>query len=393
MNRNLPLPRPRPAALRRLGVRTPALLALALTWVLVSPACRALAAADTDPSLTDPTGDRAGRAVNEPARKWIEDPLTPPWELPPDTVVASIDGETILKADLMDWATTLMTKQGLDPDTVEGQKWLEDVAPNILNTLITYRILKRQAEKAVPLPSDEEIGAIIQPVVERFGSEEKLNRYLEDRGFSLADYKEIMKQDTQFNRFIREKSLEFAGPEDISNSLVKRYYEQNVDQFNVPKAVKFQEIFLYAGNPGTNQQWKNARQEAEKVYGLIQAGSDMSALAMEYSDADSASVGGEMPFVKQNQIADPFVREALFQMEKGEISKPRRSRYGYYILKVLDVVEPHRVPLKPELYDYIRAAIREDRMKQGMSEWIEQEREKHFITVRGKVVNDPNANP
>jgi peptidyl-prolyl cis-trans isomerase D len=79
----------------------------------------------------------------------------------------------------------------------------------------------------------------------------------------------------------------------------------------------------------------------------IKAGADFTQVAREISeDPGSAPNGGDLGFVQQGELVRPF-EEAAFALKKGEVtSAPLRTPFGYHLIKLLDVQEAGRRPLK-----------------------------------------------
>jgi parvulin-like peptidyl-prolyl isomerase/nicotinamidase-related amidase len=75
-------------------------------------------------------------------------------------------------------------------------------------------------------------------------------------------------------------------------------------------------------------------------------GEDFAKLAREISeDKASAVQGGDLGFVGPGELVAPF-EQAAFALKKGEISAPVRTPFGYHAIRVLDVKEGGKTPLK-----------------------------------------------
>jgi len=82
--------------------------------------------------------------------------------------------------------------------------------------------------------------------------------------------------------------------------------------------------------------WEETYTEAMVVYDSIQAGADFAALAEIYSaDPGSASKGGDLGWFPRGQMVKEFDRIA-FQLNKGQVSKPVRTQFGWHLIKLID---------------------------------------------------------
>jgi peptidyl-prolyl cis-trans isomerase SurA len=80
----------------------------------------------------------------------------------------------------------------------------------------------------------------------------------------------------------------------------------------------------------------SVQKHANYLYELIQKGESFESVAQQYSDdKGSAMRGGVLPwFVVFRMIPDFII--PLYNMEKGEVSKPILTTYGYHIIKFID---------------------------------------------------------
>jgi len=79
-----------------------------------------------------------------------------------------------------------------------------------------------------------------------------------------------------------------------------------------------------------------ALEKAKELRERVVAGEDFAAVAREYSDdAMTAPLGGDLGFMELDDLEDAF-KEALLNLEPGEISDVVETSYGYHIIQVLD---------------------------------------------------------
>ena len=74
----------------------------------------------------------------------------------------------------------------------------------------------------------------------------------------------------------------------------------------------------------------------KEVAEKIKAGGDFAALAAEYSmDPGSKANGGSLGWFKKTDMVGPFA-EAAFAADKGTVTDPVETRFGWHIIKVDD---------------------------------------------------------
>ncbi|NEX62852.1 SurA N-terminal domain-containing protein [Noviherbaspirillum galbum] len=196
------------------------------------------------------------------------------------------------------------------------------------------------------------------------------------------------------------KSSDFASQVKVTDDMLKAYYEKNIAQFEVPEQIKAEYVVLnnevvasqiqvseadmkayYDQNAkkyGTEEQRrashilvkvdKNASEadkaaakaKAEKLLEQVKKNSaDFAKIAKANSDdPGSAAQGGDLDFFGHGMMVKPF-DDAVFKMNKGDISGLVQSDFGYHIIQLTDV-KP--ATIKP--YDEVKKEIEADIKKQ-----------------------------
>ena len=82
--------------------------------------------------------------------------------------------------------------------------------------------------------------------------------------------------------------------------------------------------------------------EAEAIYNRLKKGDNFPNLAQEYSlDKQSAAQGGDMGYFTADQVKqfDPDFAGATLKLKVGEYSQPVKSKYGYHIIMLTDLMK------------------------------------------------------
>jgi len=75
--------------------------------------------------------------------------------------------------------------------------------------------------------------------------------------------------------------------------------------------------------------------EANVVYFDVTHGKSFEEVAREKSICPSRKHGGDLGWFGRGQMVREF-ENAAFSMERGQISKPVKSRFGWHIVKLVD---------------------------------------------------------
>ncbi len=206
------------------------------------------------------------------------------------------DSEVVAKTDAGD-----VTKE----EFYEALK--ENNGGEILRELITFKVLEGKYEV-----TDKQIDEELDKIKEQVGDE----------------YEEVLKM-----QGLTEDDLK----QDIRKSLLQE--AAITEGIEVPE----EEIETYYDRMKTEIEARHILVEdeetAKEVEKKLDKGEDFAKLAKEYStDEGTAANGGELGFFSVGSMVPEFEDKA-FTMDKGDISEPVQSSYGYHIIEVTDKKE------------------------------------------------------
>ena len=167
----------------------------------------------------------------------------------------------------------------------------------------------------------------------------ELETYLNDH---TAEFKLPERRKIQYVTFAAK---DFVKP--VSDGDVEKYYTEHVKDFEVPREVHMSHILVRVPDTGGSEAEDRARAKAVELVKRVKGGEDFAKVASETSeDPGSASQGGDLGWVKSGQTLPEFER-AAFALAKGEITAEAvRSPAGFHVIKVTDIHEATKKPLK-----------------------------------------------
>ncbi|SDK83328.1 peptidylprolyl isomerase [Natronincola ferrireducens] len=170
----------------------------------------------------------------------------------------------------------------------------------------------------------------------QFQSEEGKKRLLEElinqELFYLDALDNGLDKDETFQKELKKVEESFLKQYAI-NKLVKtvaldekelgEYYESHKDHFKNPATAKASHILV------------DSEEEAEAIIKELEGGLSFEEAAEKYSKCPSKAQGGNLGAFPRGQMVPEF-EEAVFSMEKNEISKPVKTQFGHHIIKVFE---------------------------------------------------------
>ena len=204
-----------------------------------------------------------------------------------------------------------------------------------------------------------------------------LNAFFEKREiqlarFNAADYAaKLSPSESDIEQFYNANEKLFQAPEQASIEYVlldldtltkgiavneadlKTYYEQNAKQLSGTEERRASHILITAPVSAPAAQREEAKAKAEALLASLRKAPDTFAdVARKNSqDPGSAPSGGDLDFFGRGAMVKPF-EDAVFSMQKGDISAVVASDFGYHVIKLTDIKVPKQrsfEEMKPEL--------------------------------------------
>ncbi len=125
-------------------------------------------------------------------------------------------------------------------------------------------------------------------------------------------------------RALRDLYFEKTIKASVKDEDAKKFYDEQVKAVKPEEEVKARHILV--------EEEAKAKEIADK----LAKGGDFAALAKEFSkDPGSKENGGDLGFFSKGQMVPEF-EAAAFALEKGKISAPVKSNFGWHVIKLED---------------------------------------------------------
>ncbi len=256
-------------------------------------------------------------------------------------------------------------------DTPENRSQL--VVPALRN-LIDER-LKAQAVKAYGIEVVEaDVDAHLQQLAQHNNmTEDQFKSELVKRGVLVDSFTDQIRIEIGWAQLVRQRFRAAATvtDKDVDDELAQ--YQQNVGKPEYALA----EIFLPVY--GTNDA-AEVRATAEGLMDQLRGGADFAALARQFSQSATASIGGELGWNRLDQL-DPAVAAAIGSMQPGQVAGPIQIPGGYSILMLHERRETAAAPDRESLRQQL-SRQRLDRLARGL---LLDLRNQAFIDIRLKA--------
>jgi peptidyl-prolyl cis-trans isomerase SurA len=212
------------------------------------------------------------------------------------------------------------------PDTPENR---QRIAPQVLRSLIDEKLELQEAKRQNVTITEEELKKGIDQLEKQNNMRPgQLDEFLKARGIERAAIVDQLTASLLWAKLVkRQASQGLTISDDEIDDALKRLKEHAGE----PQS-RVAEIFLAIDNPAQEDQ---VRQLADRLTAQMKQGARFSAVARQFSQAASAAVGGDIGYMRPDQLP-PELGKVVATLKPGELSSPIRSGGGYYLLLVLD---------------------------------------------------------
>jgi peptidyl-prolyl cis-trans isomerase SurA len=295
-----------------------------------------------------------------------------------DRIVAVVNDDLILDSELEEAMAPMRHKLSSEGFSEAQQRiYLADQRPAMLEQLINEKLTDQQIKKNQIHISDEELNATIERIkTANKLTDESLSHRLEIDGLTLETYRAKIKE-----QILRQKlvNLEVKSKIVITDRDIQDYYKKNIERYAGKQKYHLRHILLKVDPAASAAERQRIYQLMQYIYNRLQAGESFSQLAGVYSEATSASQGGDLGVFEVGLLAKP-IKDALEGLAKGQFSKIVETDPGYQIFYVEDILQTGGKTIeeaKSEIEDKLYAEI----VNQKFQSWLKELRENAHIQI------------
>lgn len=163
----------------------------------------------------------------------------------------------------------------------------------------------------------------------------------------------------------------------VGDTEMRRYFKEHESRFALPEEYTLSQILI---RPRSFETQEETRARAEKVLAALKAGGKFEELALQYSDGENSTRGGQLGLVRQGELHPPIER-ALAAMNPGETTEAIETPEGFHIIRIEERRPRQFRPFeaaKAEIQNLVYAQKNED----FYQTWIADLKNKAYIEIK-----------
>lgn len=243
------------------------------------------------------------------------------------SATAVVNGEIITSSDVEQRvALVLAANDAGQPPDDELKRLRLQVLRNLIDETLQIQEAKAQEMEVTQEEVDEVYNRL---ATERFeGSVERLDNYLRSKGSSPVSLKRQIEGEQAVERLMRRNVTPFVN---VSSDEVNEVYDR-VIAAKGSSEYRIGEIYLSATATTRTAVAENAR----RIVDQLRQGGSFVAYARQFSEASTAAVGGDLGWIRLEQLQNPQLEAAARGMTPGQLAGPIEIPGGFSILYMID---------------------------------------------------------
>jgi peptidyl-prolyl cis-trans isomerase C len=170
------------------------------------------------------------------------------------------------------------------------------------------------------------------------------------------------KLDFARKKLLMEAILKQAGKDAMTDAAMHQVYNDAVKTMSDEQEVHARHILIRAA-AGDEKANKEAEDKIKAIIVRLKKGEDFAKVASETTeDPSGKTTGGDLGYFTKEQMVPEFA-DVAFKLEKGQISEPVHTQFGWHVIKVEDKRKkpaPSFDEVKPQIEQYVTRKAQAD---------------------------------
>ena len=303
----------------------------------------------------------------------------------PGNAVATVDGESIEKADFEHWTSVIAKSSGQAGAVPKPPEYTACVAalrktqakPAKGQPKVTDAQLKKQCEQQYESVRDQAVQTLasfkwldgeasqMNVKVSKAEIAKELARIKKEQYPKKGDFEKLLKQtgftEEDINLQVRTQLLTTKitkkvqkGKDKVSEAEIEAYYNKNKKNFSQPERRDLRVVLT------------KSKAKAQAARRALRSGQSWKAVSKEFSiDDASKAQGGKLPAQAKGTL-EKQLDEAVFAARKGKLSGPVKTQFGFYLFEVTKVT-----PASQQTLEQAKETIRQTLQSQNQQKALE----------------------
>jgi len=237
---------------------------------------------------------------------------------------AIVNGEVITQTDIDQRIALLSIANGQQVPADELERLRQQVLRNLIDETLQIQAAKGEE---ITVPAADIDRTVVRVAGNVKQTPEQMAAYLAANGSSIRSIRRQIEGEIAWRR-LQSATIEngvSVGDDEVKAVIDKLQATKGTEEFRIG------EIFLPANTANRGE----VLASAQKITASLQQGASFAGYARQYSEASTAAVGGDLGWVRPEQLPEP-IAVTVRRMAPNSLSAPIEIPGGYSIVAVLD---------------------------------------------------------
>ncbi len=319
------------------------------------------------------TEQQAEAPVDKPAVKQVIAEAVIEAQVQADRLLVTINGLEIHESEVLEMVKPQLNRVAQRANPEQLKQYKQQLIQGTIEKIIVEKLLDEKVKAGNVTVTDEEVDAKIlelassqQPPL----SMEDFKALVEAYGQDFEETRKGIRKGLCYQKVVESQWND--NENEVAESEVQDYYNENKQQFETPEQVRASHILIKVDtsdpNADPNQLKAAAKAETEKLLEQIKSGADFAELAKQHSACPSSARGGDLGPFTRGRMAPPF-EKAAFELEVGQVSDIVETQFGYHIIKVAEHQKTGTLKYD-EVKDDLLDTLKQQKQQQLAQEYI-----------------------
>lgn len=277
-----------------------------------------------------------------------------------DKIIAIVNKDIITQKDLNDFLSFTRMQMSLELKGEQLESKIQSMKLDLLNKLIEDRLILQEAKKLGITLDESRVKAKVDEIKGRYMTEAAFQKAIGRQGLTQADLENQIKEQllmySSVDASVRSKIV-------VSPTEVTEFYEKNKETIKIPEQRQILSITIGSDDNLANE-----------IYRELNKGRELKEILDKYSFVTSNMT------VSENGELRKDIEEAVFKLERAQVSRPIEINSVFYIFKLEEIIAPKQESLL-EAQEKIYTYLFEEKLQKNVARWLDDLRKQAYIKI------------
>lgn len=265
-----------------------------------------------------------------------------------DENILAIVNETRITRQDLDQEISLLAAELHHRNTALSPRRLARLKGQLVENLIDRELLFQKAQQKKIQIRNRWVDQAVADLKTDLKVTSGYRAYLRDARISEKELRSRIRKGLIIRRLLRRDVIRQIK---VGESEMQAFYRNHPEYFKRREQVRVRQIMVAFDSKGQHGGRGEALLKIQRIQNKLQQHGNFAALALDLSEDNSRTRGGDLGYLQRDQMIAAFA-DAAFSLQPGQVSDIVETRLGFHLIKMVD-----RIPSSQMAYRNARGKI------------------------------------